>query len=173
MSWTTAAAAAEPRTAAPGAAGNWPAARSPILDWLVGEARRLPDDATLLRALCERLVEAGMPLARASFHIRTLHPQLFGMGFYWQRGSDDIRVFRAEHGIQQTPLYQRSPMRLLFEGAGAVRQRLDLRDTDFDYEFPLLNELREQGLTDYVALPLTFSNGTPLYTSADVVGRMR
>src|SRR5687768_5466690 len=137
MSWTRATAAAEPRAAdAAERGGQWPQARSPIIDWLIGEARRLPDDATLLRALCERLVEAGMPLARASFHIRTLHPELFGMGFYWQRGADEIRVFRAEHGIQQTPLYQRSPMRLLFEGAGAVRQRLDLPDLDFD--FPLL-----------------------------------
>ena len=160
MSWTRATAAAEPRGAtAPGAAGNWPVARSPVIDWLIGEARRLPDDATLLRALCERLVEAGSPLARASFHIRTLHPELFGMGFYWQRGADDIRVFRAEHGIQQTPLYQRSPMRLLFEGAGAVRQRLDLPHADFDFDFPLLDELRQEGLTDYVAPPMTFSDG--------------
>ena len=158
MSWTRASAAAEPRhAAAPDAEGDWPAARSPIIDWLIGEARRLPDDATLLRALCERLLEAGLPLARASFHIRTLHPELFGMGFYWQRGVDDIRVFRAEHGIQQTPLYQRSPMRLLFEGAGAVRQRLDVPHAHFD--FPLLNELRDEGLTDYVALPMTFSDG--------------
>jgi adenylate cyclase len=158
MSWTSVTAAAEPRSAAvPDAAGTWPTARSPIIDWLIGDARRLPDDATLLRALCERLVEAGMPLARASFHIRTLHPQLFGMGFYWQRGAEDIRVFRAEHGIQQTPMYQRSPMRLLFEGAGAVRQRLDVPHVDF--EFPLLDELRQEGLTDYVALPMTFSDG--------------
>jgi adenylate cyclase len=158
MSWTRTTAATEPRSApAPGAVGSWPEARSLILDWLIGDARRLPDGPSLLRALCERLVEAGMPLARASFHIRTLHPQLFGVGFYWQRGADDIRVFRAEHGIQQTPLYQRSPMRLLFEGAGAVRQRLDLPDTEFP--FPLLNELRDEGLTDYVALPLTFSDG--------------
>src|ERR687892_1154850 len=158
MSWTRAAAAAEPRSAAvPGAAGNWPEARSPILDWLIGDARRLPDDATLLRALCERLVEAGMPLARASFHIRVLHPQLFGMGFYWQRGADDIRVFRAEHGIEHTAMYQHSPMRVLFEGAGAVRQRLDLPDVAF--RFPLFAELQDEGLTDYVALPITFSDG--------------
>jgi adenylate cyclase len=160
MSWTRATAAAEPRAAAAAErGGEWPQARSAIIDWLIGEARRLPDDATLLRALCERLVEAGLPLARASFHIRTLHPELFGMGFYWQRGGDDIRVFRAEHGIQQTPMYQRSPMRLLFEGAGAVRQRLDLPHTDFDFDFPLLDELRRDGLTDYVALPMTFSDG--------------
>src|SRR5262245_40361537 len=158
MSWTSATAAAEPRSApAPDAAGQWPAARTPVLDWLVGEARLLPNGRSLLRALCERLVEAGLPLARASFHIRVLHPQLFGMGYYWQRGSAEIRVFRAEHGIQDTSQYQQSPMRILFEGAGAVRQRLDRPDVAF--RFPLFYELREEGLTDYVALPITFSDG--------------
>ncbi|MGH6898681.1 MAG: adenylate/guanylate cyclase domain-containing protein [Geminicoccaceae bacterium] len=142
---------------APAEAGHWPERRSPILDWLIGEARRLPNGRSLLRALCERLVAAGLPLARASFHIRILHPQLFGMGYYWQRGSEEIRVFRAEHGIQQTQLYRRSPMRVLFEGAGAVRQRLDLPDVAF--RFPLFYELRDEGLTDYVALPITFSDG--------------
>jgi adenylate cyclase len=145
--------------AAPGATGHWPARRSEVLDWLVGDARGLPNGPALLRALCERLVAAGLPLARASIHIRTLHPQLFAMAFYWQRGVDEIRAFRAEHGIQQTPLYQRSPIRLLFEGAGAVRQRLDLPGADFEFDFPVLNELREQGLTDYVALPITFTDG--------------
>jgi adenylate cyclase len=156
MSSTKATAAAEPHPAS-GEAGYWPERRSPILDWLVGNARHLPDGPTLLRSLCERLVAAGLPLARASFHVRILHPQLFGMGFYWQRGGDDIRVFRAEHGIQQTALYQQSPMRVLFEGAGAVRQRLDLPDVAF--RFPLFAELRDEGLTDYVALPITFSDG--------------
>jgi adenylate cyclase len=156
MSWTEATAAAEP-PAAPDEGGRWPRQRSPILDWLVGEARRLPSGRSLLRALCERLVAAGLPLARASFHVRILHPQLFGMGYYWQRGSDEIRVFRAEHGIQDTSMYQQSPMRILFEGAGAVRQRLDLPDVAF--RFPLFYELRDEGLTDYVALPVTFSDG--------------
>jgi adenylate cyclase len=48
-------------------------------------------------------------------------------------------------------------MRTLFEGAGAVRQRLDLQDSAFPY--PLFDQLRDEGLTDYVALPMTFSDG--------------
>jgi adenylate cyclase len=136
---------------------HWPRRPGAILDWLVGEARRLPDGPALLKELCARLLDLGLPLARCSFHFRTLHPQLFGIGFYWHRGIDEIRVFRAEHGIQQTALFQNSPMRALFEGAGAVRQRLDLPGADF--AFPLFYELREQGLTDYVALPITFSDG--------------
>jgi adenylate cyclase len=155
MSWAKA--AAEPPAAVTPGAGRWPERRSPILDWLVDEARRLPDGPSLLRALCERLVAAELPLARASFHIRVLHPRLFGTGYFWQRGAEDIRVFRAEHGIQQTDFYRRSPIRVLFEGAGAVRQRLDLPDVTF--RFPLLDELRNEGLTDYVALPITFSDG--------------
>ncbi|MEM7021746.1 MAG: adenylate/guanylate cyclase domain-containing protein [Pseudomonadota bacterium] len=111
----------------------------------------------MLRELAKRLVADGMPLCRASFHIRTLHPQLFGVGFFWQRGSDEIRVFEAKHGIQETAIFQNSPMRALFEGAGGVRQRLDLPDAEL--AFPLLQELRKEGLTDYVALPMTFSDG--------------
>jgi adenylate cyclase len=145
------------RAARPQQGGHWPRHPGPILDWLIGEARRLPDGGAVLRGLSERLVDAGLPLRRASFHIRTLHPQLFGAGFYWQRGSKEVRVFQAQHGIEATALFLQSPMRILFEGAGAVRQRLDLPDADF--AFPLFYELRDEGLTDYVALPMTFSDG--------------
>jgi len=155
MSWAKAPAAAKPPGAP--AAAVWPERRSPILDWLIGDARRLPNARTLLRALCERLVAAGLPLARASSHIRVLHPQLFGVGYFWERGSAEVRLFRAEHGIQQTEFYRRSPIRVLFEGAGAVRQRLDLPDVAFP--FPSFHELRNEGMTDYVALPITFSDG--------------
>ncbi len=136
---------------------EWPRRPGPLHHWLVTEGRRLPDGAALLTGFCNRLVEAGVPLRRASFNLRVLHPQLFGMGFYWERDAEQVRIFRAEHGIQQTAMFQNSPMRALFEGAGAVRQRLDLPEAEF--RFPLFYELREQGLTDYVALPMVFTDG--------------
>lgn len=142
---------------AEGVEAGWPQQRSPVLDWLVSDARRLPDGAALLTGLCQRLVEAGVPLQRASFHLRVLHPQLFGMGFHWRHGAEQVRIFRAERGIERTDAFQQSPMRALIEGAGAVRQRLDLPGTGFP--FRVLYELRSEGLTDYVALPVTFSDG--------------
>ncbi len=66
-------------------------------------------------------------------------------------------MFRAARGVEQTDQFLKSPMRVLFEGAGAVRQRLDLPDMDF--AFPLFDELRREGFTDYVALPITFTDG--------------
>jgi adenylate cyclase len=138
-------------------ASHWPRRPGPIHDWLIGEARRLPDEADLLRGLCTRLVEAGVPLRRASLNLRLLHPQLMAMGLYWWRGRDEIQVTRAERGIELTDTFLKSPMRVLFEGAGAVRQRLDLPGVELP--FRLYHELRDEGLTDYVALPMTFSDG--------------
>jgi class 3 adenylate cyclase len=40
---------------------------------------------------------------------------------------------------------------------GGVRQRLDIDDPEF--QFPILEELRANGGTDYVAMPLPFSDG--------------
>jgi len=60
-----------------------PAAAGPVITWLLGEARVLPNGPAALKELGQRLNAAGLPLARASFHVRTLHPQFFGIGFYW------------------------------------------------------------------------------------------
>ena len=138
--------------------GTWPRFPGPILDWLVGDARKLADGGALLAALCERLNASGLPLERASFHLRLLHPQLFGMGFYWTRGAGQVRVYRAEHGIEDTDLYKKSPMRALFEGRARVRQRLDLPDAAFSS--PQFRDLKADGLTEYIALPLVFGDGT-------------
>jgi adenylate cyclase len=136
---------------------HWPQRPGPVLDWLIGDGRQAGDGAALLQGLCTRLLAAGIPLARVSFNLRLLHPQLMGMGFYWHRGETEIHITRATHGTELTDTFLKSPMRVLFEGASAVRQRLDLPGARLD--FPLLEELREQGLTDYVALPITFSDG--------------
>ena len=136
---------------------TWPRFTGPLLNWLIGDARKLADGRALLAELCERLCASGLPLARASFHLRLLHPQLFGMGFYWSRGAEQVRVYKAEHGIQTTDLYQKSPMRALFEGSERVQQRLDQPDETFSS--PQFQELKAEGLTEYVALPLVFGDG--------------
>ncbi|MEM7043797.1 MAG: adenylate/guanylate cyclase domain-containing protein [Pseudomonadota bacterium] len=130
-----------------------------ITKWLLGgEVRELPNGPAVLKALGLRLNDIGVPLSRASFHVRTLHPQLFGIGFYWYRGQDEIRTFQAPHGIRDTDLYQRSPMRLIFDGdTDELHQSLEQPDGSF--RFPLFAELKAEGHTTYLALPLTFSDG--------------
>ena len=130
-----------------------------IIDWLLGgEARRLPNAQAILKELCPRLHAAGLPIARVSFHLRTLHPQLFGVGFYWYRGRDDIEIFYARHGVRDSDIYRKSPLHLVFDqGVKEVRQSLELPDEAFDYE--RYAEIKAEGMTEYLILPLHFSDG--------------
>ena len=45
----------------------------------------------------------------------------------------------------------------IFEGAGGIRRRLDTKEPLFDFE--ILSKLHAEGATDYVAMPLQFSDG--------------
>jgi len=135
-----------------------PAAAGPVISWLLGEARSLPDGPATLKELGLRLNETGLQLARASMHLRTLHPQFFGVGFYWHRGQEDVGFFPAQHGIRDTALYQRSPLRFIFEQeVDELRQSLEVPAETL----PLTRfaELQDEGMTDYLALPLRFGDG--------------
>ncbi|WGF86484.1 adenylate/guanylate cyclase domain-containing protein [Marinivivus vitaminiproducens] len=109
-----------------------------------------------MKALCDRLVAEGLPLARTTLHARTLHPLIVGQRFLWQRGVEEIDVLNAEFALLESQSWVLSPIRMLLEeGAAAVRQRLDVPEVPLT--LPLYEELRAEGLTDYVALPLTNS----------------
>src|SRR5262249_39558762 len=54
--------------------------------WLIDGARSTAEPAAVLAELCDRLVEGGVPLARAGVFVRTLHPQLLGRSFIWSLG---------------------------------------------------------------------------------------
>ena len=46
-----------------------------LTEWLVRQGRFLPDNSELFTGFCERVAAAGIPLDRASLHLRALHPQ--------------------------------------------------------------------------------------------------
>lgn len=125
--------------------------------WLCGEARRLASPDALLEALCERLCAHGVPLSRASLVLFTLHPLLHGRSFRWRAGHGRS-VELHPHGAQHLPGYSQSPFRALREGAPRIRRRLVAAPDPSD--FPMLAELRAQGLTDYFALPVCFGDGS-------------
>lgn len=64
-----------------------------------------------------------------------------------------------EHEAMARPAFRNSPVRALFEGAEAIRQRLDL-PTPAPSEYPVYAELRAEGMTDYLAMPMTFCDGS-------------
>jgi adenylate cyclase len=128
--------------------------KAELLHWLTEEGRFAPDTGRLLEMLCEKLTVLGTPIARATAHVRTLHPEFRGVSRIWRRGqSTEIRTSR--HGIESTSDYQNSPVQHVIE----TGHWLDIVVSEAtDRRFPILATLRAQGITHYVMAPLIFSN---------------
>jgi adenylate cyclase len=139
--------------------GRWPARRLLALDWLVLESGRERFLERLFATLCTKLLEDGLPIARSTLHLRTLHPQFFGARLVWRPGTEEAEIGFFGHGTVTEKRYLDSPVRALYEGAEAIHQRLDLA-APAPREYPVYAELRAEGMTDYVAMPMTFTDGT-------------
>jgi adenylate cyclase len=134
-----------------------------ISTWLTKHGGIRVDPQTLMLELCERLIAAGVPLSGASYGAPTLHPQVWGSQFIWRRDGGGVSEVRHRHHAARSSTYRDSPVRVLHQGAAAVRRRLDIPAPQLD--FPILRELADEGATDYVAMPLHFSSGKMGYIS--------
>ena len=131
---------------------------TPAIEWLILDGWRHRSIPDLLKALSEKLLEEGVPIWRTFILIPQLHPLYVGASFRWFRGVDEVTQAFGEHGIRQRPVFLDNPLKLVMsDGYAAVRRRLDGRYQRG--EFPLLDELQDQGGTDYVCIPIDFSNG--------------
>ena len=127
----------------------------PLARWFVTEAYRITDTARLVEASGEQLVASGIPLYRLAYFRFTLHPELIGNAYTWRRGRG-VEIGTAPHGLRQESRYRDNPLPLVFEQQKTIRARLERLDS---VEAPVLRQLKEEGATDYVALPLIFSTG--------------
>lgn len=145
--------------------GAWPTRRSKALDWLARSSGTQPFLDNLFGQVCELLVEDGLPIDRGTLHLRTLHPQFMGARVLWRPGLQEPEIFFVSHSVLEEPRFLRSPVRALYEGAEGIRQRLDLGPPPDGDEYGIYAELREAGMTDYVALPVQFTDGKRHATS--------
>lgn len=132
--------------------------REAVLDWLLRVGRLGTDIPSVLDALCRRLVEAGLPLARVSLSVRLLHPQVRSMNYYWRRGRPAVETVERAHGSELSEGYLTSPVYVIVEQkAEALRFRLETMEPP--WPFPVLGELVVQGITDYTAMAMHSTGG--------------
>lgn len=133
-----------------------PADGMPLSDWIIEGARRCKTLHEMVDELCWRLIHAGIPVWRSTLQLATLHPQLRAYAVRWWGDDALVEELSILHGMERTGAYRNSPVPLVMEQGQVVRRRLGDAAT---MEFPILGELRSRGGTDYVAMPVTFSNG--------------
>ncbi|WP_375454949.1 adenylate/guanylate cyclase domain-containing protein [uncultured Methylobacterium sp.] len=127
-----------------------------IRDWLLSEGARIPEPGELHAAFAERLNAIGVPVDRTSTAIDTLHSEYSGIGRVWTRETGTtVRLF--PHGAASANAYAASPFRTVHESAAWLI--LDLAETADD-AYAIVPELRTAGYSQYVVVPLFFTNGT-------------
>lgn len=130
----------------------------PIVDWIIGGAKgAAADPALLLGAFCERMLAAGVPLDRVAVFVRPLHPNVGARAFYWRESDRNVTVNEEGHSFIGTEEHLASPITYVRRTREPVRRRLC--DPGVPADFPVLEELRAEGVTDYLIMPLEFIDG--------------
>lgn len=127
-----------------------------IVDWLMTETRDERFIDNIFVDMCERLNQAGIPVSRGTLHFRILHPQWLGARILWRRGLKEADIQTFGYDVEDSARYRNSPVNDLHSGANVVRQRLEPAAAG---PYPLYDELRAEGHTDYIAWPLKHTLG--------------
>src|SRR5215218_9199047 len=127
-----------------------------LTDWLIDGARPAARPTDVMAEICERLVRAGLPLWRVGIFTRTLHPDIFGRNFIWRIGAK-VEIGTVDFNILDAPEFKLSPLSIVFTQGIEVRARVGDPGSE---RFPIVKDMRAEGVTDYVALPLLFIDGS-------------
>ncbi|MEC9368365.1 MAG: adenylate/guanylate cyclase domain-containing protein [Pseudomonadota bacterium] len=137
----------------PRKAGNPDAAKSllnHVNGWLMKQALLDTDIESIVIGCCERLFATGMPLVRGFFAFPVLHPLHSAIGITWLRGKGATLDGYPHVPGGVSDQFMRSPhYYMLQRKLDMLRVRLSDRRKQLD--FPILEDLSAEGVTDYVA----------------------
>ncbi|MHC4050322.1 adenylate/guanylate cyclase domain-containing protein [Bradyrhizobium sp. 25ACV] len=129
-----------------------------VVDWLTNGTRDERFIDNIFADMCIRLQQAGIPLKRSTLHVLIHHPQWLGARFMWSDGMREAEIARVDYDVRERSEFIGSPANEMQDGASEVRENLE-RDPSLGRKHALYDEMREKGLTDYVAWPLYHTLG--------------
>jgi adenylate cyclase len=137
---------------------------APVTDWLDAGAGGARTPEAIVAGLNQRLLAQGIALARVAIFARTLHPHAAGRAFFWRvEKPAEVEVDVAEHDWMGSQDHLASPIYSIMTGAREIRRCLADPASPMDY--PILEDLRKEGMTDYLAAPLPTLTGEKLLAS--------
>jgi adenylate cyclase len=127
-----------------------------VAAWLVDGARSAARSEDVLTEFCVRLADSGLPLWRVAVYVYTLHPDIAARRFLWRPGQA-TDVAEASFAMAKSEELSASPVAHIRATGEPIRRRVG--DPGCPQDFAFLTEMREEGVSDYLALPLRFTNG--------------
>ena len=137
-----------------------------VSDWMIESALTAVDYSEIFDGFCARLRDAGVPVCRINISMRTLHPMAEAISLVWVDGQDvDIRFH--PHGVTDSEVWRLSPLKVMLD-----RQDSEIRYTgdalvEAAEQLPLLKDLLAEGVTDYQAFAVTFSDENAPFENRD------
>ncbi len=135
-----------------------PIVAADVVQWLYSDASYLNDTLEIVSEMAARLRDGNVPVDRATTGIWVVHPNVRAEASVWASdGTKELRLYTADNSSDED--YQSSPIQLVHQTNQAVRVRISERPEEAE-EFPVAIDLRDEGYTDYIALPMPFSDGS-------------
>ena len=129
--------------------------RLEIEDWIIGQALAGSSVQVLLDGFCRRLAEVGFQLWRVNVSQPTLHPIIEGYLYIWRQDAEEVEEdgwLRGEAGATEQQL-DGVPFAYMWRH-DVMRLRERLWESNQPTRFPLLDDFRAQGASDYYALQI-------------------
>lgn len=125
------------------------AALADLTNWLIQQGLENTPVEVWLEECCNRLVAAGIPIQRVNITTRAHHPEIGTLAFRWFRDRENERhEYQRQGGVAdeflKSPIYY-----LVTHDIAELRQKLGTPDPE--KEFPIYEDLRAVGATEYYA----------------------
>lgn len=126
-----------------------------VSEWLMDQALRDHDIASIIDGCCDRLIDAGLPILRAFFGFSMIHPLYRAVGYTWTRGLG-VTVNKYYHQPEGGQLegWRLSPFGKMARDQVTWLRR-PLNDETVG-EFPIFEDLAKLGGVDYYAFMVPF-----------------
>ena len=126
-----------------------------ITEWLVDQALMESDIVEMFEGVCSRLYGIGIPIARARLTWPTLHPLFQAETVLWKRDHEtEFEQFNHQENVSDAWLH--SPMKYMIDQKIEVLRR-NLDGPNKMVDFPILEEMVGQGMTDYLVISTRLS----------------
>lgn len=126
-----------------------------ISHWLLGDASRATDMIGLIEGFVSLLAQAGLGVSRLSLNVGTLHPQALGYAWNWSSTDGFCDEIQIREEVLRTDAYMKNPLYRAMEYGEIVK--VPLHRPGPMAESKLLQALRHEGFTEYLAIPLSAS----------------
>jgi hypothetical protein len=108
----------------------------------------IPDSKNFLEGFALCLRQAGIDVTRITTGVPILHPQISSFSGLWQLGKGTSERLCAD--ARQPGVLENSPIKIAYGGKLSI---------DRHAGFPILEDLRRDGITDYIVLPVPAMTG--------------